>query len=253
VSLRQPGRAIAATQSGGTYVLNGDGTVTAYNGATAFGSPPPAGADAYRDIAVMPDGAGFVALANNGLVYKFGSATDPATVGSLSMGYFPGADMARSIAVMPDGKGYLLLLRDGSILKFGSAAVGPMAALGNPLWAGGDVARSIAVMPDGQGYLVLDNLGGVNKYGSATQGVIGAASTRYWGVDLARDLVLVSAFGTPYGYYVLDSFGNVFNTSGLAARTNPSATVFRDRWRGITIYGGKPLVLRNDGTTTLTS
>ena len=40
VSLRQPGRAIAATPSGGYYVLNGNGAVTAFNGAPAFGSPP---------------------------------------------------------------------------------------------------------------------------------------------------------------------------------------------------------------------
>ena len=52
---------------------------------------------------------------------------------------------------------------------------------------------------------------------------------------------------------MLDSFGGVFNTSGLPARTNPSAVLFRDRWRGIAIYGGKPLLLRNDGTTTLTN
>jgi hypothetical protein len=29
--------------------------------------------------------------------------------------------------------------------------------------------------------------------------------------------------------------------------------LFRDRWRGITFYGGKPLLLRNDGTTVRTN
>ena len=90
VSLRQPGRAIAPRRRGGYYVLNGNGAVTAYNGAPSFGSPPIADSDAFRDIDVMPDGQGYVVLDQYGLVYKFGSATSPATVGSLSMGYYPG-------------------------------------------------------------------------------------------------------------------------------------------------------------------
>jgi hypothetical protein len=253
VGLRQPGRAIATTGSGGTYVLNGTGAVTATNGAPFFGSPSLADADAFRDIAAMPDGQGYVVLDEYGLVYKFGSALSSQTVGALSMGYYPGQDLARSIAVMPDGKGYLILLADGNILKFGSAAAGAMAALGNPAWPGADNARSIAVMPDGAGYVVLDRLGGVTKYGSALQGAVGTGSTPYWGTDLGRDIVIVSAFNTVYGYYVLDAWGGVAATSGLAARANPAATLFRDRWRGIVIYGGKPMLLRNDGSTQLTN
>ncbi len=252
VSLRQPGRALTTNQGGDTYTLNGNGTVTAFNGAPFFGSPPLADADSFRDIAAMPDGAGYVVLANNGLVYKFGSATNPATVGTLGMGFFLGDDIARSIAVMPDGKGYVILLRDGTLLKYGSATTGPIATLGFPQWPGDDVARSVAVMPDGQGYVVLDKFGFVHKWGTAMLGAVGAGATKYFGVDIGRDIVIVSAYGVAFGYYVLDAFGGVFNTSGLAARTNPSSVLFRDRWRGIAIYGGKPLLLRNDGTTTLT-
>jgi hypothetical protein len=253
VSLRQPGRAITTTPSGGTYVLNGNGAVSATNGAPSFGSPSLADTDAFRDLAVMPDSQGYVVLDQFGLVYKFGSAASAQTVGSLSMGYFPGQDMARSIAMMPDGKGYLILLGDGTILKFGSAATGPIGALGSFVWPGSDSARSIAVMPDGQGYVVLDDHGGVAKYGSALQGAVGAGSTPSWSGDLGRDITIVSAFGTAWGYYVLDAWGGVANTSGLPARSNPAATLFRDRWRGIAIYGGKPLLVRNDGTTQLSS
>jgi hypothetical protein len=252
VSLRQPGRALATTASGGSYVLNGNGTVTAYNGAPFFGSPPPADSDAFRDIDAMPDGQGYVVLDEYGLVYKFGSATSPDTVGSLSMGYYPGQDTARSISVMPDGKGYVILLGNGTILKFGSAATGAIGALGQVQW-GDDFGRSIAITPDGQGYLVLDKFGGVNKFGSAKLGPIGAGSTPYWGTDLGRDLVVFSVFGYGLGYYVLDAWGGVSATSGLGAPTNPSATLFRDRWRAIGIYGGKPLLLRNDGSTQLTN
>ena len=94
VSLRQPGRAIATTASGGSYVLNGNGAVSAYNGAPDYGSPTLSDADAFRDIDVMPDGQGYVVLDEYGLVHKFGSAVSPSTVGSLSMGYYPGQDTA---------------------------------------------------------------------------------------------------------------------------------------------------------------
>ncbi|MDQ1429805.1 MAG: hypothetical protein QOF40_407 [Actinomycetota bacterium] len=251
VSLRQPGRAIAGLPSGGYYVLNGDGTVTAYNNAPFFGSPPLADSDIFRDVAAMPDGNGYVVLAGNGLVYKFGSAADPANLGTVSMPFYPGDDVARSIAVTPDGKGYVILKGDGSVMKFGSATAGPISVLGNPAWIGGDSGRSVAVMPDGQGYLVLDNLGGVYKYGSATVGPVGSGSTPNWGTDLGRDLVLVTAFGGAFGYYVVDAWGGVSGTAGLTTRTNPTVTLFRDRWRGVAIYGGKPLLLRNDGTTVL--
>jgi hypothetical protein len=252
VSLRQPGRAIATTVAGGTYVLNGNGTVTAINGAPFFGSAPPAESDAYRDIAVMPDGQGYVVLDQYGLVHKFGSATSSGTVGSLSMGYYPGQDTARSITVMPDGKGYLILLSGGTILKFGSAATGAIGTLGQVQW-GDDFGRAIAVMPDGAGYVVLDKFGGVNKFGSALQGPVGTQSTPYWGVDLGRDLTIVPFFSGALGYYVVDAWGGVVGTSGLPARTNPSGTLFRDRWRGVAIYGGKPLLVRNDGSTQLTN
>jgi hypothetical protein len=185
------------------------------------------------------------------LVYKFGSAADPATLGPVSMPFYPGEDVARSIAITPDGKGYVILKGDGSAMKFGSATTGPISILGNPLWIGGDNARSVALMPDGQGYLVLDNLGAVYKYGTATLGAVGTGSTTYWGTDLGRDLVVVSVFGVAFGYYVVDAWGGISTTTGLTARTNPAATIFRDRWRGVTIYGGKPLLLRNDGTTVL--
>jgi hypothetical protein len=250
VSLRQPGRAMAATSAGGYYVLNGNGAVSAFNGAPSFGSPPIGDADWFRDIAVMPDGQGYLVLHQWGLVYKFGSATSPDTVGSLSMGFYPGEDVARSIAVMPDGKGYLILLADGRILKYGSAATGPVGSAGQVLWPG-DFGRSIATMPDGAGYLVLDNLGGVNKFGSATQGLVGNGKTPYWGADLGRDLAIVTGWGAAFGYEVLDAWGAVAVTSGLTKPANPAATLFRDRWRAITIANSQVRLLRNDGTTQL--
>ena len=117
----------------------------------------------------MPDGDGYVVLTGIGTVYKYGSAADPATLGTLGFPYSPGNDQSRSIAITPDGQGYVVLLANGTISKWGTAATGPLAALPSPVFSGDD-ARSIAVMPDGAGYLVLDRLGGVAKYGTAAAG-----------------------------------------------------------------------------------
>ena len=111
-------------------------------------------------------------------------------------------------------------------------------------------------MPDGEGYVVLDNLGGREEVRDARRRAsVGAASTPYWGIDLARDIVLFSAFGMRVRLLRARRVGAAWSaTSGLAApHATRAATLFRDRWRGITIYGGKPLLLRNDGTTTLTN
>jgi hypothetical protein len=246
VGLRQPGRAIAATSTNGYYVVNGDGTVHGYGGASSFGSPT-FGSDLARDVAVMPDNAGYVVLTGIGTVHKYGSAADPSTLGMLVFPYSPGVDQSRSIAITPDGKGYVVLLANGTISKWGTAATGPLAALGNPTFAGDD-ARSIAVTPDGAGYLVLDKFGGVSKYGTATTGTLGTATTPIFGIDVARDLTLVNVSGVPTGYYVLDGWGGVWGTQGLPARKNPKAAVFADRWRGIAIVGSAVVMVRNDGT-----
>ena len=246
VGLRQPGRAIAATPGGGFYVLNGDGNVSAYNGAPALGHPS-FDSDLARDIAVTPDGNGYVVLTGIGSVHKYGSATDPARLGLLGFPYTPGNDRSRSIAITPDGAGYVVLLSDGSVSKWGTAATGPLAALPHPVF-GADDARSIAVTPDGAGYLVLDRLGGVWKYGTATLGAVGAGSTPFFGADVARDVVVFSGFGQAFGYYVLDGWGGFWATQSLPARRNPRGVLFADRWRGVTIIGGQPVAVRNDGT-----
>jgi hypothetical protein len=247
VDLRQPGRAVAATLGGGIYLLNGNGAITALNGAPWFGGIQ-WDSDQARDIAVMPDDNGYVVLSGIGTVHKFGSATRADTLGPLGMLFTPGNDQARSISIMPDGRGYIILLADGSLARFGSAAVGPVAGLANPQFAT-DHARAISIMPDGGGYLILDAAGGVYKYGSALTGVVGGAATPYFGIDVARDLVLFTAFGQAYGYYVLDGWGGVWNGGALPPRRNPKGQLFADRWRSVTIVGGQPFLLKNDGTT----
>ena len=245
IDLRQPGRAIATTTPGGIYVLNGNGAVTALNGAPWHGGVE-FGSDLARDIAVMPDNDGYVVLSGAGTVHKFGSAGRADTLGPLGMPYDPSRDRARSIAIMPDGKGYAILLDNGILSLWGSAT--PLAAIGGPLFLDDD-ARAIQVMPDGAGIVVLDRYGRVHKFGSATTGAVGAAVSPNWGIDVARDIVLFNVFGQSFGYYILDSWGGVWPGGSLPARRNPRGQLFADRWRGVAIWGGSPYMVRNDGST----
>ena len=73
LALDSRGRGIAARAQGGFWVMEGNGTVHAYEGAPAYGSPHFPG-DYARDIAVMPDGNGYVILDALGGVHRFGSA-----------------------------------------------------------------------------------------------------------------------------------------------------------------------------------
>ena len=249
VSLRQPGRAITSLGTS-YYVLNGEGSVGAFRSAPTF-SNWISGSDLNRDIAMMPDGQGYVVLDANGGVWKYGSARRDDTVGALDWPRFGPDDVARSIAVMPDGRGYLVLAADGTVFRYGSAATGVMATLGWPQWGPIDGARAIDIMPDGLGYVVLDKFGNVWKYGSATTGLVGAAITPQFTSDAARDIKLIW-WGTTLGYYVLDGLGGVHAGGSLPALSNPGF-VWADRWRSMTVVDGKIMLLKNDGTTALAS
>ena len=61
-----------------------NGTVVGYDGAPSFGSPSWSGYDIARDLAVMPDGNGYVVLDAFGGVHGFGSARSIQTIGRFS-------------------------------------------------------------------------------------------------------------------------------------------------------------------------
>ncbi|MFI5046132.1 MAG: glucosaminidase domain-containing protein [Acidimicrobiia bacterium] len=249
VSLRQPGRAIGTSGGAGYYVLNGDGSVNAYRGAPYFGAPS-FPSDLARDIAVMPDGQGYVVLDGFGRVFKFGSAARGDTLGNLGeTSTFP-VDWARSIAITPDGRGYLVLYGDGAVAKFGSAATGALGGLSTPSWPGFDWGRSIKVTFDGKGYVILDTFGGVWKFGTALQGAIGGTGS-YGLPGTARDIDLVfNLFLGTAGYYMVDAFGTIYAGGAVSPLTNPNATPGADRWRGLVESNGDTVALENDGTVT---
>jgi hypothetical protein len=234
-SLRQPGRAVM-TRGTGYYVMSGTGFLAAYNGAPSFGSPA-FPFDIARDVAMMPDGAGYVVLDGYGGLHKFGSAKRGAMRNIPSPGYWPGWDIARSLAITADGRGLVVLDGFGGIHAVGSVS----APAGAPFWPGWDIARSIGVTGDRKGVYVLDGFGAVWDVGTAR--FHGAA---WFGFDIARDIVILLDGS---GYAILDGFGGLHSFGGMPKGKN-IGYVKADRWRSLSINGsGRLFAARNDGYT----
>ncbi len=229
LSLDSRGRSIAARAQGGFWTMEGNGTVHAYEGAPAYGSPQFPG-DYARDIAVMPDGNGYVILDALGGVHRYGSALF--TLSGVGGPWF-GFDIARSISVTSNGKGFAVLDGYGGYHRFGNAP----AVSGLPYWPGWDIARSIALRPGG-GLYMLDGFGTVwNRDGAPRYG------SPYFGWDIARD---ITAWPDGGGYAVVDGFGAV-HSFGSAKRPAPMPYQQIDRWRSLVSQSGTILAVRNDG------
>ena len=160
-------------------MLNGNGAVTAYQRrARSSDRPTLADSDAFRDIAAMPDGQGYVVLDEYGTGPQVRLRHRRRTPsGRSAWATTRGRTRARSIAVTPDGKGYVILLADGNVLKFGSAATGAMAALGPPAWPGADTARSHRGDARRRRLPRARQPRRGAKYGSALLGAVGTGST----------------------------------------------------------------------------
>ncbi len=224
------GRAVAANPNGGYYLLAGDGQVTARDGAPSFGSPRWPYQDLARDIAVMPDGAGYAVLDAWGGVHRFGSARN--LPGGTS--YWRGWDIARRIAIAPDGRGYAVLDGWGGV-----HGVGVTVPRGLPYWRGWDIARGLAFTPTGGAY-VLDGWGGVHAAGGAPQ-----FAGPYWrGWDIARD---IAASPSGSGYAVLDGFGGIHVRGSSGVRAASGGYVRADLWRGLAASANGYLAVRADG------
>lgn len=217
VKVGAPSQAVATSSTGGYYVMSSTGRIEAFGGATHYGAPTfPAGLA--KDMAVMPDGAGYVVLDAWGGVHEFGTAQKlprPDT-------YWPGWDIARSIAIAADGKGLAVLDGWGGIHVAGSA---PSLQAG--WWQGWDIARSLALSPDGKGVYVVDGWGAIHTAGTAKY-----RGGAFWpGWDIARDIVVTPSGN---GYAVLDGFGGV-HVSGDAPTTQSPGFTPADTWRALAL------------------
>jgi hypothetical protein len=233
VDIAMPGRAVAKRAQGGFYVLNGNGRVTAGGGAPG-GNGPLFGWDIARDLAVMPDGGGYVVLDGWGGVHAFGTARSLpiAQIGT----YWPGWDIARRVAVTSTGRGVAVLDGWGAIHGGGDAPT-----MVRSFWRGWDIARGLAFTPDNRGTYVLDGWGGVHTAGNA---VFGGAP--YWpGWDIARDLDRSPAGNA---YAVLSAFGSIHGFNG-AASGSVQGYLPADAWRGLLFGTNVYRAVRNDGVT----
>jgi dienelactone hydrolase len=225
-------RTITARAGGGYYVLYGDGTVLARDGAPWYGSPSWPGVDIARDLAVMPDGKGYVVLDGLGGLRAFGSARalPPARAPSFDR------DLARAISITPSGKGFVVLDGWGGLHPLGDAP-----DLGGSTYRPGrDSARDVAITPDGRGYLVLDATGVVHRLGTATR--LHEPPREQLGDP--RQLV-VSTRGSGYG--VLDRTGALWVTGGLRPPDRPSTTGDAD-WVGAALTDTGWVALGRDRT-----
>ncbi|MEZ5170868.1 MAG: CAP domain-containing protein [Acidimicrobiia bacterium] len=228
-----PVRAIQAAPGGGYYVLHGNGRVEARGSAKHFGQPS-FGFDIARDLAVMPDGQGYVVLDGFGGLHRYGSAAQ-GTMKYLATSYWPGWDIANSIAITADGKGVLVLDGWGGLHASGNA---PRVA--GAYWRGWDIARAVA-LDDAGGVYLLDGWGGVHTRNGAT--FRGAPYTP--GKGYARDL---EPMPDGSGYAVLDGWGSL-RTYG-APPPKQSVPVMGG-WMGLDRHAGRWWGVRNDGTAAL--
>ncbi len=230
-------RAVRAAPGGGYYVLRGNGTVEARGGATYYGSPK-FGFDIARDLALMPDGKGYVVLDGFGGLWRYGSARSGA-MAYIQPWYVRGFDIANSLAITPDGQGVAVLDGWGVVHSRGTA---PILTAG-PFWPGYDIARAIDLTDDG-GVYILDGWGGVHALNGAPY-----HGNPYWrGWDIARDIV---ALPDGSGYGVLDGWGGVHDL-GAAPPVQRNVAQALSSWTGLDRYAGRWWAVRVDGVAALT-
>ena len=255
-----PGRACASRAapsrrpvSGGLYVLNGNGAVTAFNGAPVLGRRRRSTPTSRRDIAVMPDGGGLRGADRHrpGAQVRLRRPIAD-TVGPLGMALLPGG---RPGAVDRDHARRQGLRRSCS----------PTARISQVRQRGDRPDRRRSADP-----LFRRRRRPVDRGHARRRRVRGArpprwratstaarrrvrsvpASTPYWGIDLGRDIVLVHAFGQAFGYYVLDALGRCSGTSGAPGAPQPARPRCSPTAGAASrSTAASPSLLRNDGTT----
>lgn len=191
-SATSPVVAIAPTGSGaGYWLLERDGTVTAFGDATAYGFPH--SAVPLVGLAVEPgNGSGYWLVDAAGRVYPYGGAPALGSLASATAHASP----AVGIAAAAGGHGYWIVQADGAVTAFGGAARYPGA--GRPL-AGGAVG--ITALPSGRGYWILSADGTVHAYGAAL--VLG----RTGGTAVQSAAVALAPTPSGHGYWVVSASG----------------------------------------------
>jgi hypothetical protein len=220
------------------WTVSSSGAVSAYGGATNFGSASGLPLKApIVGIASTPDGHGYWLVASDGGVFSYGDARFHGSTGAMHLN-----KPIVGIASAPDGQGYWLVASDGGIFAFGSARFhGSMGGshLNAPIVAmqsspaggywmvasdGGiftfgaarfhgsmgnqhlnDPIAGMAATPDGNGYWLVASDGGVFTFGDAVyRGSLLTSSS-------GSSAPVISITSTPDGggYWMIDQSGVV--------------------------------------------
>ena len=186
---------VAAVGFGGYWLVSSDGTVSAHNGATYFGSV--SGLSLTRPIvgmASIPSGGGYWLVGADGGIFTFGSAAYYGSTGSIHLNR-PIVGMAPT----PTGQGYWLVASDGGIFAFGDARFyGSTGALRLN-------APIVGMAPtlSGQGYWLAASDGGIFAFGDAS--FLGSAG----GLDLSHPISAMAATLSGNGYWLVENDGDV--------------------------------------------
>jgi hypothetical protein len=187
---------VAAVGLGGYWLTSSDGTVSAHNGATYFGSV--SGQSLARPIvglASLPSGGGYWLVGADGGIFTFGGASYYGSTGAIHLNQ-PIVGMAPT----PTGQGYWLVASDGGIFAFGDArfygSTGSMH-LNRPI-------VGMTATPTGQGYWLVASDGGIFAFGDARfYGSTGA-------LRLNAPIVSMAPTISGQGYWLAASDGGIF-------------------------------------------
>ena len=234
--LRQPGRAIAATPSGGFYVLNGNGAVTAYNGAPALGRPS-------FDSDLAPRHRGDARRQRLRRAHRDRRActssappTDPATARAARLPVHAGE---RPVAVDRDHARRQGLRRAPlrrQRLQVGHRSDGPARRARRTRCSAPTTPGASRSCPTAPATSCSTGSAACGSTAPPRWARSAPGARRSSAPTSARDIVIFSGFGQAFGYYVLDGWGGVL---GQPVRSRRGANP-----RGVAVR--RPLARRHD-------
>jgi glucose/arabinose dehydrogenase len=213
---------------GGYWIVEADGTVTAFGGVPHLGNAGPFS----MDVESTPTGAGYWVVDARGAVYAFGDA--PALSAGLPA-LLPG-ETATSISRTATGQGYWIFTSRGRALRFGDAqSFGDLGTVA----LNGPVLDSVST-PSGHGYFMVASDGGVFAFGDAVfAGSMGSIRLNAPVQSLVPD-------GDGVGYWLVASDGGVFAFDAPFRGSTGSIRLNRPI-SGMVRYGNGYLIVAEDG------
>ncbi|MCP5026102.1 MAG: hypothetical protein GY929_07430, partial [Actinomycetia bacterium] len=224
---------LPAVANEGYWLLESDGDVHGFGGATHLGTGDGSG---HVDIEGNPTGDGYWVLDSAGLVTARGTAPH---LGDLVTGNtaLAAGEKAVSISTTATGAGYWIFTSRGRTVPFGDAVHhGDLTTL--PLNA--PLIDSVATV-DGTGYWLVASDGGV--FGFGTAGFHGSMG----GILLNQPVVGLAPTATGLGYWLVASDGGVFAFGDALFRGSMGDHPLNQPMVGLVPYGNGYFLVASDG------